>query len=210
MLRMMRAPIRVALATGFILMLPFLAMQFDIGVTDPGDGTEGVAWTLFDFVFAGVLLFSAGLAYELIAKKMSNVAYRAAAGVALASALFLVVATGAVGIIGSEDNPANLMYAGVLAIGIGGAVIARLQPRGMARTLYATAIAQALVAVIALIAMEIDPSWWGEADRTQDLSPVLQVLGVNGMFIALFLGSARLFQTAAARGETPADARPQG
>jgi hypothetical protein len=219
MLRMMRAPIRVAIVTAFILMLPFLAMQLDIGVTDPGDGAEGVNWTPFDFAFAGVLLFSAGLAYELVAKKMSNIAYRAAAGLALASALFLVVVNGAVGIIGSEDNAANLMYGGVLIVGISGAVIARFRPRGMARTLLAMAIAQALIAAIALVAVEMDPSFWGEATRMQNPSPVLdffgvtptpvlQLLGVNGMFIALFLGSAWLFR-AAARGRTPAGAQPQ-
>jgi hypothetical protein len=207
MLRRMHAPGRVALATALILMLPLIAMQF----------TDDVAWNLFDFVFAGVLLFSAGLAYELLAKRMSNIAYRAAAGLSLVTALFLVVSLGAVGIIGSEDNPANLMYFGVIAVGIGGAIIARFQPRGMARTLFAMALAQTLIAVIALIAVEIDPAWWGEADRTQDSSPffgvtptpVLQILGVNGMFIALFLGSAVLFQTAA-RGQSPTSARHQG
>lgn len=52
---------------------------------------------------------------------------------------------GAVGIVGSEDNPANLMYGGVLAVGIVGAVIARFRAEGMAR-------AQGSVALIALIA----------------------------------------------------------
>jgi hypothetical protein len=54
-----------------------------------------------------------------------NRAYRAAVGVAIAAAFILVWMNLAVGIIGSEDNPANLMYGGVLAIGIIGAVIAR-------------------------------------------------------------------------------------
>jgi hypothetical protein len=35
------------------------------------------------------------------------------------------------------------MYIGVLAVGIIGAIIARLRPRGMARALFATALAQA-------------------------------------------------------------------
>ena len=48
----------------------------------------------------------------------------------------------AVGIIGSEDNPANLMYGGVLAVGVAGAVAARFRPGGMARALAATALAQ--------------------------------------------------------------------
>jgi hypothetical protein len=198
MLRMMRAPGRVALATALILLLPLLAMQF----------TEEVAWTLFDFAFAGILLFSTGLAYELTARKGGTAAYRAAVGVALAAALLLVWVNGAVGIIGSEDNPANLMYLGVLAVGMIGAFIARLEPHGMARALFATALAQALVAVIALIAMEMDPSFWGEAIRAQGPSPVFQILGVNGMFIALFLGPAGLFRTAA-REQSPAGAGPE-
>jgi hypothetical protein len=48
----------------------------------------------------------------------------------------------AVGVIGTEDDPANLMYVGVLAVGIIGAIIARFRPHGMARTLFATALAQ--------------------------------------------------------------------
>ena len=88
-----------------------------------------------------------------------NSAYRAAVGVALAAAFILVWVNLAVGIIGSEDNPANVMYGGVLAVGIIGAIIARFQPHGMARALVATALAQALVAVIALIA------GWGSTGR---------------------------------------------
>jgi hypothetical protein len=32
---------------------------------------------------------------------------------------------------GSEDNPANLMYGGVLTVGIFGALLARFQPEGI-------------------------------------------------------------------------------
>jgi hypothetical protein len=85
--------------------------------------------------------------YELAARMTGNSAYRAAVGVAVAAAFILVWMNLAVGIIGTEDNPANLMYGGVLAVGIIGALIARFQPDGMARALFATALAQALVAV---------------------------------------------------------------
>ena len=134
--------IRIALVTAFILLLPLLAMQF----------TDEVVWDLADFAVAGVLLFGAGLTYELVARKGGTIAYRAAVGVAVAAALLLVWMNLAVGLIGTEDNPANLMYVGVLAVGIIGAVIARFQPHGMARALFATALAQMLVPVIALIA----------------------------------------------------------
>ena len=164
--------ILIALAVAFILLLPLLAMQF----------TDEVAWSLSDFAVAGALLFGTGLAYELVARKAGSIAYRAAVGVALAAALLLVWINLAVGIIGSEDNPANLMYIGVLAVGMIGALIARFRPHGMARALFATALAQAFVAVIALIA-------------EKDLA-VFQHLMMNGFFVALWVGSALLFRRA--------------
>ena len=82
----------------------------------------------------------------------SHIAYRSAVGIALAAAFILVWLSLGVGIIGKDGDPANLMYFGVLAVGIVGAIVARLRPQGMSRALFATALAQALVAAIALIA----------------------------------------------------------
>ena len=171
-----RSVVGVALATASILLVPLL--------TAP-------AWNLFDFVFAGALIFGTGLTFVLVASKAGNSAYRFAFGVALAAAFILVWLTGAVGIIGSEDNNANVMYFGVLAVGIVGAIIARFRPHGMARALFATALAQALVSVIALI-ITLGSPW----------SPpgVLGVLVLNGFFVGLFVGSAWLFREAARGG----------
>ena len=113
-------------------------------------------------------------------------AYRSAIGVALAAALILVWLSLGVGIIGKDGDPANLMYFGVLAIGIIGAIIGRLQPHGMARASVAMAIAQALVTAIALIA-GLGLPW----------SPPAEILALNGFFIAMFAGSAWLFRRAA-------------
>lgn len=126
--------------------------------------------------------------------------YRSAIGVALATAFILVWVNGAVGIIGNEANPANLMYFGVLAIGIVGAVIARFQPQGMARALFATALAQALVPVIALIIGQPLVSSWGGAG-------VWGVFLLNAFFAMLFAGSALMFRKAA-REESPRSAGP--
>ena len=175
--------IYIAIATAFILMIPLVSMQF----------TEEVNWDLFDFVFAGTLLFGTGLAYELVARKGGNVAYQVAVGVALAAALLLVWVNGAVGIIGDKDNLANPMYFGVLAVGIIGAIIARLRPHGMARTLFTTALAQALVPVIALIIWNPQVTSWGAPG-------VLGVFGLNAFFVVLFVGSALLFRRASATG----------
>jgi peptidoglycan/LPS O-acetylase OafA/YrhL len=148
--------------------------------------TDEVNWDVADFALFGALLIGVGVSYELAVRTTGDNAYRAAVGVALAAAFILVWVNGAVGIIGSEDNPANLMYGGVLAVGIIGAIIARFQPHGMARALFATALAQALVAVIALIAGLGSP-WSGP----------LEIVALNGFFVALFVGSALLFQRAA-------------
>lgn len=120
--------------------------------------------------------------------RINSTAYRSAIGVALATAFILVWLSLGVGIIGKDGDPANLMYFGVLAVGIVGAVIARLQPHGMARALFATALAQALVTAITLIA-GLGLPWSGPAE----------ILALNGFIIAMFAASAWLFH--AARGQ---------
>ena len=177
--------IRIALVTACILLVPLVAMQF----------TEEVVWDLADFAVAGVLLFGAGLTYELIARKAGHIAYRAAVGVAVAAALLLVWINLAVGIIGNEGNSANLMYIGVLVVGTIGALIARFQPHGMARALFATALAQTLVPVIALIIWNPQVNSWGAAG-------VLGVFGLNAFFVMLFVGSALLFRRVGASDPT--------
>ena len=130
--------------------------------------------------------------------KTDNTAYKSAVGLALATPFLLVWIIGAVGVLGRAGDRADLMYIGVFAVGIMGAIIARFQPHGMARALFATALAQALVAVIALIA----------GMHQAPYSSVGEILGLNGFFVALFLGSAWLFRNAA-REQTPAGAGPE-
>jgi hypothetical protein len=122
---------------------------------------------------------------------MSN-AYLLASGAALVSVLMLVWLSLGVGIIGADGDPANLMYFGVIAVGIIGTIMARLRPLGMARTMFAMAVAQALVAAIALIA-RLGLPW----------SPPLEILGLNGFFVVLFAGSGWLFLQAATPSQPP-------
>ena len=129
--------------------------------------------------------------------KKSNATYRFATGVALAAAFLLVWIALAVGIIGVEGDPFDLMYVGVLAVGVIGAIVARFLPVGMARALFATALAQASVAVIALIA----------GKHQSSVSSVPEILILNGFFVALFVGSALLFRYSA-RKQLPASAGP--
>ncbi len=129
--------------------------------------------------------------------KTSNTVSKYAVGVALVAAFLLCWVNGAVGIIGADGDRFNLMYSGVLVVGLIGALIARFQPHGMSRALFAMAVAQMLVAVIALIA----------GKHHSPVSSVSEIMLLNGFFVALFLGSAWLFRTAAQQ-RTPAGAGP--
>lgn len=166
----------ILLVPSCILLIPAAAMLFK---------AEGWAWSAADFVIIWFVLAGAIAAYKFVASKAPNGVYRVAAGIAVATGIFLLWVNGAVGLIGSEDNPANRMYVGVLAIGLAGAAIARLQPLGMAWALLVTAVAQLLVPVIALIVWR------------SDFSPgVVQVFGLNFGFVLMFAGSALLFRYA--------------
>ena len=126
----------------------------------------------------------------------SNIAFRFAMALALTAAFLIVWLNAAAGLIGIEDDdPANLLYVGVLAIGFIGAIVARFQPRGLARALFATALAQALVGAIAL-------------ELPNTAGPV-QIVLLHGLFVALFAGAALLFRYAARR-EYPARAGAAG
>lgn len=158
-----------------VLALPLFAMQV----------SDEVRWGAGDFVLFGAMLAVACGAFELAARRTGSVAFRAAVGVAAAAAFILVWTTLAVGVIGDEENPANLMYGGVLAVGGLAAVIARFRPSGLARAMVATALAQASVAAIAMVA------------GRSPTSSAAEILALNGIFVALFLGSAGLFRRAA-------------
>ena len=162
-------------AGAFMLLLALVAKQF-IGE---------VSW-VDNLAQTGALLIGVGIAVELASRKTREAAYRAAVGLALGSALLLSWVNGAVGIIGSEDNDANLMYGGVLVVGAIGAIIARFKPEEMARALFATALAQTLVAVIALVGRVGSP-----------YSGPLEIVTINGFFVALFVGAGLLLRKAA-------------
>jgi hypothetical protein len=114
----------------------------------------------------------------------SNTAYRVALGLAFTAAFLIVWLNAAAGLIGIEDDdPANLLYVGVLAVGVVGAIVARLRPRGLARALFATALAQALVGAIAL--------------ALPNTASAAQIVLLHAAFVALFAAAAVLFRHAA-------------
>jgi len=154
---------------------PLLAMQF----------SDEVNWTGLDFAVFGAMLLSAGGLLELAVRVTDDRTYRAAIAIAVVNAFLLLWVNGAVGIIGSEDNPANLSFIGVLAIAAVGALSTRCRPRGMALTMVMAAGAQALLPAIAMAAAP-HPS-----------ASLPHVILMTAFFCALWLVAAVLFRTAA-------------
>jgi hypothetical protein len=166
----------VAIFTALLLAVPALAMQF----------SDEVNWGPLDFALMGALLFGGGLAFVLLARRVPNHSYRLGVGIAVAAGLLLVWTSLAVGLIGAEDHPANLLYVAVLLTAGGGALVARFEPRGMSMAMLAAAGVHALVAVLALLLNLGTPgtSRW-------------LLLAANGVFVVLFASSAMLFRRAA-------------
>jgi len=164
---------KVALITLGLLLIPFTANLL----------TDEVNWSNSDFLIAGMALFVTGTGYVFIRTKSSNIIYRIATGLALFTALFLLWANGAVGLIGSENNDINMIYFGVFLIFVIGMVFSGFKAPKMAIASAITAVAQASTIVIALLM---------DAHHLP-YSSISEIILVNLFFVTLFSISAGLF-----------------
>ena len=167
---------RWVLVTAAVLAVPALAMAFNIGVLDPGQGTEGVNWSPMDFAIMGVLILGSGLLFEYASSRGGSIAHKAAVGIAVLAGLGLIWVNLAVGMMDVE--PGNLMYVLVLFVALVGAAIGRFEPREASIAMFATAGAHAVVAAIAIIA---------------NLGPTIPA---DAFFIAAWVASGLLFRQA--------------
>lgn len=165
------------LVAGFLI-TPAIAMRF----------TDEVEWTTADFVFAGVVLIGAGLMLELVVRASRDWSYRIGAGFAVLACVLLLWINAAVGIIGSEDHPANLLYLAVIAGVFVGAVAGRFRAAALAVTMAAAAGLQLAIGALAVL------QGWGEGSENWP-RPVV-VLSI--VFALLWLASSTLFRRAAA------------
>ena len=163
-------------AVGLIL-LPLIAMQF----------TADVDWTVEDFIAAGLMIGLTGGSLELAVRTSDNRWARAGGTVMILTCFLLVWVNLAVGFLGSEGNPANIMFLLVLGIAVGGSIATGLRPASMVRTMLAAAIAQVSVAGIGLAAGWASPGWEG----------VYEVVMGSMLFGGLWLVAAALFGKAA-------------
>ncbi len=163
-------------------LLPLVAMQFSAEMN----------WDETDFIVFGAMLLGVGGLFELAVRASRSLAFRLGVALALLAGFALVWINLAVGLIGSEDNPANLLYFALLALGLVGGALIRFEASGMARILVGMALAQALVGAAALL------FGWG-ADAP---SFPRAIIVLTGFFAGLWLAAAWLFRRAArGRGE---------
>lgn len=151
------------------LLLPLVAMQF----------TSQVNWDGFDFLVMGGMLLTVCVLYEIAAYVARGNAYMFAAGIAVGAAFLTAWANLAVGIIGSENNPANDIFFWVIAVEFAGSVLVLFRARPMVWVMVATVVAQLGVCLYA----------W--------MAGLGHVWVFTGVMCALWLASARLFHEAA-------------
>jgi hypothetical protein len=150
-----------------LLSIPFIAMRF----------TSEVNWTASDFVVMGIMLAVVCGAIELAVRFSGNRAYRFAVAAAIGAAFLITWANLAVGIVGSDDNPANVGFFYALLVGMIGSTVSRFRAGGMALTMLATAAGVAIAFVVAVSSPTDEPnvSHWRELIATSAISSPLFV-----------------------------------
>lgn len=164
-----------------VLVIPLVAMQF----------TAEVNWTLADFAVMWVILSVPTFLFRLlVTQPRANLSFKVGAGVAVLTSFLMTWVNLAVQIIG-DHNPANLLYFGVILLGLAGVGLSKLRPAGLARTAFTAAGVTFLIPVVAWLA-------W-PADFQPGILPVF--LG-NGVLTAFFVVAGLLFCHAARNRET--------
>ena len=160
-----------------LLVAPFVAMQLH---------ADGVNWSAGDFTFAGTIFALVGGLLELAVWKIRNGWYRAGVAVALLGYLLVIWSNLAVGIVGSEHNPANQLFFVALLIGMVWAASARFRAQGMSYAMLVTAVSLMIAFAIASLGPTDEPF----------VHHGVELAGTS-LFAALLLGSAWLFRRAA-------------
>ena len=126
--------LRSAIGALALIMVPLVASRF----------VERWHWGAGRFLFVYFLFFAMGIMYALVAQN-SVPSYKAGAAVSMVTGFSLGWSTMVQ--VADSGHPQNFAYCGVLAVGIFGALLARLEPGGLARTLFAMAVTLVLITV---------------------------------------------------------------
>ena len=159
-----------------------------LGPSKPGEGAFGIrcAWERAISALGG----DQSLGERSLGDVARTPALRVAYGAALGTAVLLMWVIGAVGLIGAEGDPFDVLYGGVIGVAAVGALVARFRPAGTERALYWAAVAQCLVVVVALIL----------GKQHHPVSSTPEIVFSNGFFVVLWVVSARLVRRARTSG----------
>lgn len=122
---------------GCLLLLPAVAMQF----------TDEVNWDETDFIVAGLVFSIVGGLVELAVRLSSNWFYRIGAFFGIFSGFVVVWSNLAIGMIGNENNPINLLFIAVLLIALGGAILGRFRNTALGWAMLLAGLAQAAIGI---------------------------------------------------------------
>ncbi len=144
-------------------------------------------WSMGDYALAGALLWGVSSVAALLWRLPLSWRERGGLALGMATLVLLLVSNAAVGIIGAEDHPANRLYLAIPVVALAGALLSRGRLPGLANTLLAMALLQAVIAPVAFLA-QVGTPW----------PKVPQVALINLFFVLLFLSSGQLLRKRAA------------
>jgi hypothetical protein len=151
-----------------VLALPAVAMQF----------SKEMAWGPEDFAILGALLVLLCVTVELAARASSERYFLAGVVLASIGGFALIFINLAVGIIGGSEDPRNLLFYTIPALGFLGAIVGRFKSTVLVRLLMIMAAIQLSAAFLAPI------------DMMRIMIPF------TGLFVGLWLSSAVLIRRA--------------
>jgi len=149
-----------------VLALPAVTMQF----------SKEIAWGPEDFAILGALLVLLCVTVELAARVSSKRYFLAGVVLAGIGGFALIFINLAVGIIGSEEDPRNLVYYAIPALGFLGAIVGRFRSTVLIRLL------------MVMTAIQLSAAFLAPADMVRIMIPF------TGLFVGLWLSSALLIQ----------------
>jgi len=144
-------------------------------------------WSLFDFVLIWSLLFCAGALYKWITLFAVDSGYRAAVGLAILTGVFMIWSNLGVGIVGSEDEPFNLVYVALLALGLIAAFWVRFEARSLFYVMLSMAMGLGFITLLA----------FGLGMHRIPHSSTLEILAVHSFLAVPIILSGILFHHAA-------------
>ena len=135
-------------------------------------------WSMGDFLVAGFLLLILTLSAAYLLFGRGALSFRIGFALSLATAAILVWVTGAVGLIGSAQNDANLAYPGLVVLATLGAVTVRFQAKRMALIATGLALGQSVIGLVALIA------GWGREGASWPYDILAATIGFSVLWLA--------------------------